>query len=142
MSLLETIKKDQFEARKAKEALKASLLTTLYSEAAMKGKNAGRETTDEETTQVIQKFLKGVNETIGYLEKGGGDNAEALATVKAEKSILENYLPEMTNEAELCVEIAFLKATGATSIGAIMKGLKDKFGARLDSKLASQLAKA
>jgi uncharacterized protein YqeY len=141
MSLLETIKKDQFEARKNKEALKATLLTTLFSEAAMKGKNANRETTDEETVQVIQKFLKGVNETIGYLEKGGGDNAEALATVQAEKTILEAYLPKMASADEIRAEVAVLKSAGAANIGAIMKGLKDKFGSALDGKLASQLAK-
>ena len=140
MSLLEQIKKDQLEARKNKEALKATLLTTLFSEAAMKGKNANRETTDEETVQVIQKFLKGVNETIGYLEKGG-DNAEALATVHAEKTILEAYLPKMASSNEIRAEVAVLKSAGAANIGAIMKGLKDKFGSALDGKLASQLAK-
>lgn len=141
MTLLEKIKADQFSARKNKEALKSSLLTTLYSEAAMKGKNAGRETTDEETTQVVQKFLKGVNETIGYLEKGGGDNTEALATATAEKEILEGYLPKMASEDQVRAAIVELKASGAANIGAIMKGLKDKFGSALDGKMASALAK-
>ena len=139
MSTLEQIKKDQFEARKNKEALKASLLTTLFSEASMKGKNAGRETTEEETIQVVQKFLKGVNETISFLEKAHND--EALTTAKTEKSILEGYLPKMATEDEIKAEVASLKAAGAANIGAIMKGLKDKFGAALDGKLASQLAK-
>ena len=139
MSLLETIKKDQLEARKNKDAVKASLLTTLFSEASMKGKNANRETTDEETVQVIQKFLKGVNETITVLEKA--NNVASLGSSVREKEILEAYLPKMVTEAELCVEIAFLKASGATNIGAIMKGLKDKFGSALDGKMASKLAK-
>ena len=141
MSLLETIKKDQFEARKSKEALKATLLTTLFAEASMKGKNANRDTTDEETVQVIQKFLKGVNETIGYLEKGGGDNTEALATANAEKAILEAYLPKMASADEIRAAVAALKADGATNIGEIMKLLKLQFGSALDGKLASQLAK-
>lgn len=137
--LLEKIKADQLAARKNKEALKATLLTTLFSEAQMKGKNAGRETTDEETIQVIQKFLKGINETITYLQKGldGG----LLATVVGEKEILEAYLPKMATEDEIKSEVAALKAAGAANIGAIMKGLKDKFGSALDGKLASQLAK-
>ncbi len=139
--LLEKIKADQLTARKNKEALKATLLTTLFSEVQMKGKNAGHETTDDEATQVIQKFLKGVNETISYLEKGGGDNTEALATANAEKEILEAYLPKMATEDEIKAEVAALKAAGAANIGAIMKGLKDKFGSTLDGKLASQLAK-
>lgn len=140
MSLLEKIKADQLAARKNKETLKATLLTTLYSEAAMKGKNSGRDTTDDETIQVIQKFLKGINESISYLEKGN-INPEALATVQAEKGILDAYLPKMATEADIRAEVATLKVAGAANIGAIMKGLKDKFGAALDGKLASQLAK-
>lgn len=139
--LLEKIKADQLTARKNKEALKATLLTTLFSEVQMKGKNAGHETTDDEATQVIQKFLKGVNETISYLDKACGDNTEALATARAEKEILEAYLPKMATEDEIKAEVASLKAAGAANIGAIMKGLKDKFGSTLDGKLASQLAK-
>ena len=139
--LLEKIKADQLAARKNKEALKATLLTTLFSEVQMKGKNAGHETTDDEATQVIQKFLKGVNETISYLDRAGGDNAEALATARAEKEILEAYLPKMATEDEIKAEVAALKAAGAANIGAIMKGLKDKFGSTRDGKLASQLAK-
>ena len=140
MSLAEKIKKDQFESRKNKDAVKASLLTTLYSEVSMKGKNAGRETSDDEAIQVIQKFLKGVNETIGYLEKDLNKN-EALEVAKVEKNILEGYLPKMASIEDIRAEISSLKSNGITNLGAIMKGLKDKFGSSLDGKLASQLAK-
>ena len=140
MSLLEQIKKDQFEARKNKESLKATLLTTLFSEAAMKGKNAGRETTDEETVQVIQKFLKGINETIEYVTKV--NNSEALATVTAEKAILEAYLPKMASADELEQAVGGLVASGLNNMGAIMKALKEKFGSSLDGKLASKVVSA
>jgi uncharacterized protein YqeY len=139
--LLEEIKRDQFEARKNKEALKATLLTTLYSEAAMKGKNANRETTDEETVQVIQKFLKGVNETIGYLERCGGDNVEALTNASVEKTILESYLPKMATVDEIRKEVLSLKAIGVSEIGAIMKHLKSVFGSSLDGKVAATIAR-
>lgn len=140
MSLLETIKKDQFEARKSKDAIKASLLTTLYSEASMIGKNAGnRETTDDETIKVIQKFLKGVNETITILEKAS--NVASLGSSVREKEILEAYLPKMATEAEVRATVSELKAMGATNIGEIMKLLKLRFGSALDGKMASQLAK-
>ena len=140
MSLLETIKKDQFEARKSKDAIKASLLTTLYSEASMIGKNAGnRETTDDETIKVIQKFLKGVNETIAILEKA--NNVASLGSSVREKEILEAYLPKMATEAEVRATVSELKAMGATNIGEIMKLLKLRFGSALDGKMASQLAK-
>lgn len=139
MSLIETIKQDQFAARKAKDVVRASLLTTLYSEAAMKGKNAGnRDSTDDEVTAVVQKFLKGVNETIEAL-KFSSDVRVKVAIV--EKQLLEGYLPSMATEVEVRFAIAELKAAGASNVGDIMKGLKSKFGSSLDGKMASAIAK-
>lgn len=141
MSLLEQIKKDQFEARKNKESLKAVLLTTLFAEASMIGKNAGnRDTTDDETAKVIQKFLKGVNETIEFVTKG--NNTEALATAQAEKAILEAYLPKMATADEIEKAVGDLVAEGINTMGAIMKALKEKFGSTLDGKLASKVVGA
>lgn len=141
MSLLEQIKNDQLTARKAKDSIKASLLTTLFSEASMKGKNAGRETTDEEVVQVIQKFLKGVNETLKALEYSSDGRVKAACI---EKDILESYLPKMASAEEIRAAVAEIAASGVdpkTKMGIVMKMLKDKFGASLDGKLASQIAK-
>ena len=145
MSLIQQIKQDQLAARKEKDAVKAVLLTTLYSEASNVGKNDGnRESTDAETCKAINKFLNGVNETIAHLEQNG-TKPEALATARVEKAILDEYvaayMPKMASEDELRAAIADLKAAGAANIGDIMKGLKQKFGATLDGKLANQLAK-
>lgn len=141
MSLLDQIKKDQFEARKNKESLKAVLLTTLFAEAAMIGKNAGnRDTTDDETVKVIQKFLKGINETAEFVAKAG--NTEALATVQAEKVILEVYLPKMAPADEIEKAVGDLVGDGFNTMGAIMKALKEKFGSTLDGKLASKVVGA
>ena len=111
MSLLEQIKRDQLEARKAKDVVRASLLTTLFSEASMKGKSDGnRESTDAECIQVVQKFLKGVNETLEAL-KFSSDGRVKIAIV--EKEILGTYLPQMATEAQVRECVAQLKADGA-----------------------------
>jgi hypothetical protein len=61
MSLIQTIKADQVQARKARSA-SASILTTLIGEAEMIGKNAGdRESTDEEVIAIIKKFIKNLD---------------------------------------------------------------------------------
>lgn len=136
--LIEKIKNDLFQARKQGMAIKTSLLTTLYSEAMMKGKNDGnRQPTDDECIQVIQKFIKGVEETIAVLP----DPDRRMSIAIAEREILGSYLPTMATEEEIISAISDLKACGATKIGDIMKGLKEKFGSSLDGKLASTLAK-
>jgi len=61
MTLMEQIKTAQVTARKT-GAQEASLLTTLLGEAAMVGKNANRETTDQEVVAVVKKFVKNIDE--------------------------------------------------------------------------------
>lgn len=101
MSLLNQIKADSLEARKAGAKNSAALLTTLYSEAAAVGKNNGnRESTDEEVIKVVRRFVKNNDETLGHLREvqaGLADNE--IAKVSAELTILRSYLPaELTDE--------------------------------------------
>lgn len=63
--LIVKIKHDQLVARKNRDQIESTLLTTLIGEADMVGKNNGnRDPFDEEVISVVKKFLKGVNETI------------------------------------------------------------------------------
>lgn len=145
--ILEKIKNASLAARKAKEALAATLLTTLYSEAVNVGKNNGnRDTTDAEAVAVVKKFLKGVDETISYLEKTGGDNATALTTARSEKEILECYLPSQLSELELQKIVGTLATDlpdrGPKQMGVLMKQLKEKYEGQYDGALASKVIKA
>lgn len=143
MTLLSTIKADQLQARKNKEALKAALLTTLIGEASVIGKNDGnRETTDDETTKVIQKFLKGINESINYMSQSA-NGAEALTMLNGEKTILEAYLPKQLTVEQIKYGISTQIQSGALKKdpslkGAAMKYLKENFSGQYDGKTASQ----
>lgn len=144
MSLLAQIKADQLQARKNREALQASLLTTLIGEAEMVGKNQGREVTDQEVQATIKKFLKGINETIEFCKKN--QNAVGLATVEAEKAILTVYVPtQLTAEGLKFViteiHAGLLGASEKADMGSIMKMLKTRFEGQYDAKLASTLIK-
>ena len=98
--LLDKIKADLLEARKNKWQGKVNLLTTLVSEATMIGKNDGnRETTDAETVQVIQKFIKNTLETMFALEHTGRWDESDAAEI--ELRILERYLPQQMTDHEL-----------------------------------------
>ena len=69
MTLIERIKEDNLAARKNRDQVRATLLTTLFSEAVSVGKNAGnRETTDAETLAVIKKFIKGIDDTLSAMK--------------------------------------------------------------------------
>jgi uncharacterized protein YqeY len=139
--LIDQIKQAQVEARKSRNTLAATLLTTLLGEANMVAKNAQRDTpTDEEVTVVVKKFLKGNLETQSFL--ANGSNPEALETVKAEQVILEVYLPKQLSEEELVqiVSAAILAGT-ASNVGALMGFLKANHSGKYDGKIASAAVK-
>ena len=136
MSLLARIKSDQLTARKAKQAVTASLLTTLIGEASMVGKNAGRETTDAEVVATIRKFLKGVDESLRVA--GDYRDGEMVSVLWEEKTALESYLPRQMDKSELKRVLTQFNAENANK-GVLMKFLKDNFAGQYDGKLAAQV---
>jgi uncharacterized protein YqeY len=131
MTLMEQIKTAQVTARKT-GAQEASLLTTLLGEAAMVGKNANRETTDQEVVAVVKKFVKNIDETITALTSRNQDASAFLM----ERGVLEQYLPLQLTELAL-QHIA----KGQESMPAFMKFLKENHAGQYDGKLASTVAK-
>jgi uncharacterized protein YqeY len=131
MTLMEQIKTAQVTARKT-GAPEASLLTTLLGEAAMVGKNANRETTDQEVVAVVKKFVKNIDETITALTSRNQDAGAFLM----ERGVLEQYLPMQLSENAL-LEVAKCQE----SMPAFMKHLKENFAGQYDGKLASTVAK-
>lgn len=140
--ILENLSQDSLKARKEKDTEKASLLATVISEAKLVGKNAGnRDPTDNEVSDILKKFLKGINETLEILTKNGKDTT---ATLK-EKEILEFYLPKQLSETELAQIIqdiiTLLPEKSPKMMGQVMASLKERYPNQYDGKLASQIAK-
>jgi uncharacterized protein YqeY len=99
---------------------------------------------DELVVSVLQKMAKQRRESIEMYDAGG--RAELAAKEAAELAVIEEFLPQMMDEAATIAAIAAIKAeTGASSMkdmGAVMAELKARHGAVLDGKLASGLVKA
>lgn len=145
--LLQTILADSLTARRARDTPRATLLTTLYSECAMVGKNDGnRDTTDEEVIKVIRKFVKGIDESLAVTGAREDDASKAAADVlRMEKTVLDGYLPKTASEADVEAvvreTVAGLADKSPKAMGAVMKVLKDRFGATLDGQMASAVTK-
>lgn len=143
MTLLNTIQKAALDARRARQEPQATLLVTLFSEAANVGKtNGNRETTDAEVVAVVKKFIKGVDETLAVIKPGTDGRYEQAV---AEKAVLEVFLPEQLTETQLEAAITDLIGAlvdkGPKSMGIVMKQLKERFESRYDGQLASKLIK-
>lgn len=143
--LIEQLKSDQLKARKEKNEISTSLLTTLYSEAANVGKNKGnRLSEDDEVIAVIKKFIKSANENKEIYTKA--QNKERIDVIVKELEILNSYLPKALTADEVkaaCQDVVNVQNLDKTpsSMGKIMKELKVRFGSQLDGAMASQVIK-
>lgn len=99
---------------------------------------------DELVVSVLQKMAKQRRESIEMYVNGGRE--ELAAVERAELAVIEEFLPQMMDEAATTAAIVAIKAeTGASSMkdmGTVMAELKARHGAVLDGKLASALVKA
>lgn len=95
-------------------------------------------------TSVLQKMAKQRRESIEMYDAGG--RTELAAVERAELAVIEEFLPQMMDEAATKAAIEAIKAElGASTMkdmGAVMTVLRARHGAVLDGKLASGLVKA
>ena len=109
-------------------------------------RTAAAPATDDDVlvTSVLQKMAKQRRESIEMYE--GGGRQELADKEKAELAVIEEFLPQMMDEAATKAAIEAIKADlGASSMkdmGAVMGELRTRHGAVLDGKLASGLVKA
>lgn len=127
---LSKIKKDWIKSRKEKSPL-AAFIGTLVSDASMIAKNDGRDApTEDEVLRVLKKHLKGLDETL---------SANPKATeILHQKNFVVRFLPQTMSEAELRDKLRGLKFG---SMGEVMGYLKSNYGAQVDMKMASGIAK-
>ena len=108
-------------------------------------RTSGKDIPDDElVVSVLQKMAKQRRESIDLYVAGGRE--ELAAVERAELAVIEEFLPQMMDEAATKAAIDAIKAeTGASSMkdmGTVMAELKARHGAELDWKIASTLVKA
>ena len=139
MTSIVSLKADLLVARKAKDETAKNLLTALVGEAVNVGKNQGnRETTDEEVTQLVKKFIKNAEET----RRISLDNNRNADVVEKELEILSKYVPvQMTQSSIIAVLQQFKQNNAQAKLGDAMKYMKENFAGIYDAKMASTIAK-
>lgn len=140
--IIDNIKSEQLNARKLQDKFKTKVLTALYSEASIVGKNNGdRKTNDDEAIAIVKSFIKKLNETIGILTGKGIDVSEQ----KAELTIYESFLPKQLTEVEIrniVIEaIKTIENPSIKSMGIVMTVLNTQYKGLFDGSLASKVVK-
>ncbi len=145
MTLFTQIKTDQLAARKARDGLKATLLTTLIGELTAIGKNDGnREVIDADVVKLVKKFLDGVNETIALIKDASNvdGSADRYVNLLKEQSYLTAYMPQQMDEATLTEVLCELVTESGPNLGKLMGLLKERYAGQYDGKMASTVAKS
>lgn len=141
--LIDKIKADQLNARKARNTVETDVLTTLLGEITIIGKNDGnRETHDDEAKNAIIKFHKNLSETY-KLQKQRGDVESVLAKTETEMSVVERYMPKQLSDAELAVIIQQMaESMGASSpkdTGRLMKAINAEYKGQYNGQVCKRL---
>ena len=133
------IQEDLKAAMKSGDKLRMMALRGVLSEMSRLEKDIRREPNDAEILQIIKRERAKREETLEFARKAA--RKDIIEQNETEAKILESYLPATTSPDDVRAEIQNAIAAGASQIGPIMKALRDKFGASLDGKVASLLAK-
>jgi uncharacterized protein YqeY len=130
------IQADLKAAMKSGDKLRMMALRGVLSEISRLEKDVRREPSDAEILQIIKRERAKREESLEFARKAA--RQDLIEQNETEAKVLESYLPATASADEVRAEIA---AAMAAQIGPVMKALRDKFGAGLDGKLASELAK-
>jgi uncharacterized protein YqeY len=133
------LQEDLKAAMKSSDKLRTMTLRGVLAEITRVEKDVRREANETEIVQIIKRERTRRDETLGFARQGG--RADLVAQNEEEARVLDSYLPAALSADELRAAIAEQVAAGVQQMGPLMKALKDRFGAQLDGRVASQLVK-
>jgi uncharacterized protein YqeY len=102
-------------------------------------KDVCRAANETEILQVIKRERARREEALEFARKA--NRADLIEQNESEARILNEYIPAGLAADEVNAAIAEQIGAGINQIGPLMKALREKFGARLDGKMASDLVK-
>ncbi|AXA34895.1 MAG: hypothetical protein D6691_12665 [Candidatus Hydrogenedentota bacterium] len=134
MDIKTQIQKDRIEALKLGQTQRKATLDYILGEIQKKEKDPNAK--GDVAVAVIKAYIKSLRE---FIDAHRSERPEVCRQYEEEIELLTNYLPRQLSEAELRAEIEALRASGVEKKGLIIKALKEKHGAAVDGKLASEI---
>jgi uncharacterized protein YqeY len=134
---------DLKEAMRAKDTLRTEVVRNVRGTMRAKEIDSGVELSDDELQKLIRSLVKQREDSITQYEQGG--RADLVERERAEKALLESYLPAAASAADIeravGEVIAELGAITIKDMGKVMKAVQAKLGASADGKLISTFVK-
>ena len=138
-SLIEQLRADLTVARKERDKLRTTTLTTFLSEVKNKEIDQGRPAADEDVRGLLVTAIKRRKEASEQMRAGG--RAELADKEEQEAVLLQAYLPPALGEDEVRALIRDAIAGGASDVGGVMKAVMPRTKGRFDGKELNRLVR-
>lgn len=138
-TLVEQLRADLTTARKDRDKLRTTTLSTFLSEIKNKEIDQGRPVSDEDVRGLLVTAIKRRREAAEQMRAGA---REALAEKEEQEGVLlQAYLPPALGEDDVRGFIAEAIAGGATDVGGVMKAVMPRAKGRFDGKELNRLVR-
>lgn len=133
------IRNDLNAARRERDKLRTTVLTTVLSEIRNREIEVKHELTDEEVVEVVNRQIKRRREAAEQMRSGGRE--ELAAKEEREAEILIEYLPPQVSEDEARTIVREAIAGGAGNVGAVMAAVMPKLKGRFDGRETNRIVR-
>jgi uncharacterized protein YqeY len=132
---------DLVSAMKARDMPRVYVLRGLLTAAKnLKVERRGADLGEADLVQLVRRELRQRDEAEEFAVKAG--RSDLVERNRAERRLLEGYVPAQLGERELEEVVRGIAGTLATpAIGGIMAALRERYAGRFDGKQASEIAK-
>lgn len=137
--IIDEIKKDNVQAMKDHDQLARAIYGVVMNKvllASIEAKKDGKEVSDVEVVQILQKTIKELTEEKENYIKAG--NSTEANNIERQKEIISKYLPQMLSENEIRDIISKLEDK---SIPSVMKHFKAEYAGKVDMSLVNKIAR-
>lgn len=138
--LIDQIKKENMLALKNKEVNKRAVLSVIINKYMVLGYEAkakGKELTDLDLVQIINKTLKELEEEKASYEKA--NRADSVKNIEEQMACISSYLLKMMSEDEIKTIILSLEDK---SVPSVMKHFKQNYAGKCDMGLVNKVLKS
>ena len=138
-SLKDQVRADLNDARRERDKLRITLLTTFISEIRNREIEVGGELGDEQVQAVAVTAIKKRREAADLMRKNGRE--ELAQKEEQEAALLQGYLPAQLSEDDVRAMVREAVAGGAKDLGAIMKAVSPRTKGRFEGKELNRIAR-
>ena len=138
-TLKDTIRNDLNAARRERDKLRTTVLTTFLSEIRNKEIDVGHELDDAEVQGVATTAIKRRREAAEQMRAGARE--ELAQKEEQEAAILQAYLPPQLGEDEVRAMVREAIAAGAKDIGGVMKAVSPRTKGQFDGRELNRIAR-